>query len=101
MVHKLYDIHIYLVVTSINVFCALGLCFKVLLPKILQTKRFSCVETVLKTHKNVYKKKTKTKKKTHTHTQRTLYAGLSALSTVLSWKRVNMLITGNRLGTGP
>ena len=70
MVHKLYDIHIYLVVTSINVFCALGLCFKVLLPKILQTKRFSCVETVLKTHKNVYKKKTKTKKKnTHTHTE--------------------------------
>ena len=93
LVHKLYDIHLYLFVTSINVFCALGLCSRVLLLKILQTKRFSCDETVLKTHKkNVYKKKKK---------HGTLYTGLSAVSTVLSWKRVDMLITGNRLGTGP
>ena len=60
LVHKLYDIRLYLVVTSINVFCALGLCFRVLLLKILQTKRFSCVETVLKTHTQ---KKTFTKEK--------------------------------------
>ena len=60
LVHKLYDIHLYLFVTSINVFCALGLCSRVLLLKILQTKRFSCDETVLKTHKKTFTK-TKTK----------------------------------------
>ena len=43
--------------------CALGLCFRVLLLKILQTKRFSCVETVLKTHKKRLQKKKKKKKK--------------------------------------
>ena len=56
LVHKLFDIYLYLV-TSINVFCALGLCFRVLLLKILQTKRFSCVETLLKTHKQRLQKK--------------------------------------------
>ena len=50
LVHKLYDIHLYLFVTSINVFCALGLCSRVLLLKILQTKR-------LKTHKKTFTKK--------------------------------------------
>ena len=35
LVHKLYHIYLYLVVTSIYVFCALGLCFRVLLLKIL------------------------------------------------------------------
>ena len=40
-----------------------------------------------------------TKKKTKK--TRTSYTGLSAVSTVLSWERVDMLITGNRLGTGP
>ena len=83
LVHKLYDIYLYLV-TSINVFCALGLCFIVLLLKILQTKRFSCVETLLKTHKQRLQKKNKKK-------HRTLYTGLSAVSTVLSWKRVDMV----------
>ena len=57
LVHKLYDIYLYLVVTSINVFCADGLCFRVLLLKILWTKRFSCVETLLKTHKQRLQKK--------------------------------------------
>ena len=84
MVHKLYDIYLYLV-TSINVFCALGLCFRVLLLKILQTKRFSCGEILLKTHKQRLQKKKKTKK------HRMLYTGLSAVSTVLSWKRVDMV----------
>ena len=60
MVHKLYDIYLYLV-TSINVFCALGLCFRVLLLKILQTKRFSCGEILLKTHKQRLQKKKKQK----------------------------------------
>ena len=55
---------------------------------------YCCVETLLKTHKKpVYKKK---KKK-----NRASYTGLSAVSTVLSWERVVMLLTGNRLGTGP
>ena len=52
---------------------------------------------VYKKKKKVYKKKQKKNPKKH----RTLYIGLSAVSTVLSWKRVDMLITGNRLGTGP
>ena len=84
LVHKLYDIYLYLV-TSINVYCALGLCFRVLLLKILRTKRFSCVETLLKTHKQRLQKKKQKK------TRRTLYTGLSAVSIVLSWKRVDMV----------
>ena len=90
LVHKPYDIYLYLV-TSINVFCALGLCFRVLLLKILQTKRFSCVETLLKTHKQRLQKKKKNKIEKKKQKNRTLYTGLSAVSTVVSWKRVDMV----------
>ena len=82
------------VVTSINVFCALGLCFRVLLLKILQTKRFSCVETVLKTHKKrLQKKKKKKKKKENTGRYIPDYPPFQQFNHGNEWTY--------RLGTGP
>ena len=77
--------------TSVNVFCALGLCFRVLLLEILQTKRFSCVKTLLKTHKKRLQKKKKGR----------YISDYPPFQQVYHGKRVDMLITGNRLGTGP